>query len=187
MFFKSSTTPAPAARSAQSTTRSAPSKSGIPSLLSGDVRIRGDVISAGEIQVDGVVEGDIVAECLVISEAGTVRGAISAKSIRVLGTVAGAITADSVKLARTARVTGDIVHRALSIEEGAAFLGHCRSEEAEIEADETGEPIGAALGDDRQAESSAEPSPAAYKPRQPGDAVAEDDDDDVTALSAAVR
>lgn len=187
MFFKSSKAPAPAARSAQSTqTRSAPSRSGIPSLLSGDVRIRGDVISAGEIQVDGVVEGDIVAECLVISEAGTVRGAISAKSIRVLGTVAGAITADSVKLARTARVTGDIVHKALSIEEGAAFLGHCRSEE--IEADESGEPIGAALGDGKQAESSAVPAPAAYESRQPGDAVVEDgDDDDETALSAAVR
>lgn len=181
MFFKTSTTPSPIARSGQGAQGLGPqARSGIPSLLSADVRIRGDVISAGEIQVDGVVEGDVAAECLVISEAGTVRGGISAKTVRVLGTVVGAITAGSVKLARTARVTGDIVHKALSIEEGAAFLGHCRSQEGEIEADEPGE----ASTDDDETESAAELSPAVYGPRQPGDALTEDDDETVLSLAA---
>ncbi len=106
-------------------------RSTIPSLLSSDIRIRGDVSSNGEIQVDGIVEGDVVAESLVVSEAGTVSGTIVAKSVRILGTVTGTITAGSIKLARTARVTGDIVHEALSIEEGAFMLGHCRRAEPE--------------------------------------------------------
>ncbi|MBL8661149.1 MAG: polymer-forming cytoskeletal protein [Rhodospirillales bacterium] len=119
MFFKNSATPQVCAGSVTG------AKCAIPSLLSSDIRIRGDVSSDGEIQVDGIVDGDIVARCLVVSEAGSVSGTIVAASVRVLGTVNGSITAGSIRLARTARVTGDVVHEALSIEEGAFMLGHC--------------------------------------------------------------
>lgn len=181
MFFKSSTTTAPAARSNQNAqTRSSQSKGGIPSLLSGDVHIRGDVISTGEIQVDGVVEGDVIADCLVISEAGTVRGAISAKTVRVLGTVAGAITAGSVRLARTARVSGDIVHKALAIEEGASFLGHCRSEDAEDEA--AGESVAETVGEGDEDGGDGEDGA-----RQTGDALFRHDDEPAADLSIVCR
>lgn len=122
MFFKSSSA---------SQVRSSPvsGRSAIPSLLSADICIKGDVRSSGEIQVDGRIEGDVDADCVVVSEHGTVNGTVAARTVRVLGTVTGAITAGSIRLARTARLTGDIVHDALSIEEGAIFLGHCHHAE----------------------------------------------------------
>ena len=113
----------------------AATRSAIPSLLGSDIRITGDVCSSGEVQVDGKVEGDIIADCLIVSEAGVVDGAIAANSVRVLGVVNGAITAGNVRLGRTARVTGDIVHQTLCVEEGAFVTGHCRRSEAERSAD----------------------------------------------------
>ena len=138
MFFRSS----PSTRSRAAT--AAGGKRVIPSLLGTDLRITGDIASSGEVQVDGQVEGDIIADCLIVSETGVVDGAIAANSVRVLGTVNGPITAGSVKLGRSARVTGDIVHQTLSVEEGAFVSGHCRrsdadglvEEEAEAEAEE---------------------------------------------------
>jgi hypothetical protein len=62
--------------------------------------------------------------------------------VRILGTVTGTITAGSIKLARTARVTGDIIHEALSIEEGAFVLGHCRRAEPEEQDAGSDEPLG---------------------------------------------
>lgn len=185
MFFKNSTTPTPEPRSAQGTqTRSIQTRSGIPSLLSADICIRGDVISTGEIQVDGVIEGDVVAECLVVSEAGTVRGAISAATVRVLGTVVGTITASTVKLARTARVSGDIAHKALSIEEGAAFVGHCRSKDADTETAPAGD------GGGFVAEPSHDSTAAADEAMDASDVLADAsdvlaDEDDETALATA--
>ncbi len=129
MFFKSRNDgqgrPAPTAAT----------RSGIPSLLGSDIRITGDVCSSGEVQVDGKVEGDIIADCLIVSEAGVVDGSIAANSVRVLGVVHGAITAGNVRLGRTARVTGDIVHQTLCVEEGAFVTGHCRRSEVDRSAD----------------------------------------------------
>jgi cytoskeletal protein CcmA (bactofilin family) len=125
MFFRSSD-PSPS-RSATA----AGGRGAIPSLLGNDLRITGDISSSGEVQVDGRVEGDIIADCLIVSETGVVDGAIAANSVRVLGTVNGPITAGSVKLGRSARVTGDIVHQTLSVEEGAFVSGHCRRSDAD--------------------------------------------------------
>lgn len=118
MFFKSSDGGRPALTGG--------ARSTIPSLLGSDLRITGDVTSSGEIQVDGRVEGDIIADCLIVSEGGIVDGAVAANNVRVLGVVNGPITAGRVKLGRTARVTGDIVHQTLSVEEGAFVTGHFR-------------------------------------------------------------
>lgn len=125
MFFR--TRGANRARAAAS----APARSTIPSLLGSDLTITGDVSSSGEVQVDGRVEGDVIADRLVVSEAGGVDGAIAANSVRILGVVNGPITAGCVRLGRTARVTGDIVHQTLCVEEGAFVTGHCRRSEAE--------------------------------------------------------
>jgi cytoskeletal protein CcmA (bactofilin family) len=143
MFFRSS-------GSTQSRSAAAAGgKSAIPSLLGTDLRITGDISSSGEVQVDGRVEGDIIADCLIVSDTGVVDGAVAANSVRVLGTVNGPITAGSVKLGRSARVTGDIVHRTLSVEEGAFVSGHCRrSDVAAASEGAEGEDGAAAGGND---------------------------------------
>lgn len=148
MFFRSS-----ASRQFGSAA-AAGGKTAIPSLLGSDLRIVGDISSSGEVQVDGRVEGDIIADCLVVSETGVVDGAIAANSVRVLGTVNGPITAGSVKLGRSARVTGDILHQTLSVEEGAFVSGHCRRSDAGGLAD-------GAEGEDGPAAGGSEQTPAA--------------------------
>jgi cytoskeletal protein CcmA (bactofilin family) len=149
MFFKSNNPGQ--ARS----TQAGGARSAIPTLLGSDLRIIGDVNSSGEVQVDGQVEGDIIADCLVVSEAGIVDGAIAANSVRILGVVNGAITAGSVKLGRTARVTGDIIHQTLAVEEGAFVLGHCRRSEPDRPAEAQGEDSSAEDADPAASEAAA--------------------------------
>ena len=101
-------------------------KSSIPSIISADLRINGDLICSGDVQVDGWVEGDIQSRNIVVGEGATVHGALSAETVRICGVVKGAIKADSVVLAKTAKVTGDVLHKSLTVEEGAQIEGMCK-------------------------------------------------------------
>ena len=107
------------------------SKSSIPSIISADLRINGDLVCSGDVQVDGWVEGDIQSRNIVVGEGATVHGALQAESVRICGLVKGAIKADTVVLAKTAKVTGDIMHKSLAIEEGAYLEGMCKRQEAQ--------------------------------------------------------
>lgn len=100
-------------------------KTGVPSIISADMKIVGSIESAGDIQIDGTIEGDVTSHTLTVSDSATVLGSVSADTIRVSGTVKGGISAKSVTLTRTAKVEGDIVHQALAIESGASFEGQC--------------------------------------------------------------
>ena len=99
---------------------------GVPSLISGDVIIKGMIESEGEVQFDGLLEGDIRAKGLVIGEGASVKGEVVADKVKVSGKVEGCIRAGHVELASSAYVKGDILHSALSIENGARFDGNCR-------------------------------------------------------------
>ncbi len=90
-------------------------KSGVPSIISPDLRVNGDLVCSGDIQVDGWIEGDIQSRNVVIGESATVHGAIQGENVRSCGTVNGQIRADNVTLEKSARVTGDILHKSLSI------------------------------------------------------------------------
>jgi cytoskeletal protein CcmA (bactofilin family) len=105
--------------------RSTP-KSSVPSIISADLRINGDLICSGDVQVDGWIEGDIQSRNIVIGEGATVHGALQAETVRICGLVKGAIKADSVVLEKTAKVTGDVLHKTLSVEEGAQIEGMCK-------------------------------------------------------------
>ena len=102
------------------------SKSSVPSIISADLRINGDLICSGDVQVDGWVEGDIQSRNIVIGEGATVHGALSAETVRICGVVKGAVKADSVVLEKTAKVTGDVLHKTLSVAEGAQIEGMCK-------------------------------------------------------------
>ena len=99
---------------------------GVPSIISGDVVIRGAIESEGEVQFDGEIEGDIRAKGLIIGDGARVAGEVVAERVRVSGTVEGAIRATRVELAEGALVKGDIMHTALAIEAGAKFEGNVR-------------------------------------------------------------
>src|SRR5581483_4180825 len=103
-----------------------PVKSGVPSIISPDLRVNGDLVCSGDIQVDGWIEGDIQSRNVVVGESATVHGAIQGENVRICGTVNGQIRADNVTLEKSARVTGDILHKSLSIEQGAFLEGMCK-------------------------------------------------------------
>jgi cytoskeletal protein CcmA (bactofilin family) len=110
--------------------KSVPGKAGAPSILSLDLQVTGNIVTSGELHVSGSVKGDIIAQKVTIGEGASVTGAIEAESALVAGAVAGRLTAASVMLVATARVTADITHVTLTIEQGAAFEGHCRRVES---------------------------------------------------------
>lgn len=100
--------------------------SGVPTIISADMAIRGNVNSAGEVQLDGTLDGDIKAAMLIVGEKASVKGEIICESVTVRGRVEGGIRAKQVALAATAHIIGDILHSSLSVESGAHFEGNCR-------------------------------------------------------------
>jgi cytoskeletal protein CcmA (bactofilin family) len=129
MFSKtkdSTSTPEPLTSTSSSETKRSTTKSGVPSIISADLRITGNLKSDGDIQVDGYVEGDIDSATLTIGEGAHVKGHISCETVRVCGTVDGAVKAKSVVMAKTARVIGDIIHDSLAIEAGAFIEGNIK-------------------------------------------------------------
>jgi cytoskeletal protein CcmA (bactofilin family) len=83
-------------------------------------------LRSGDVQIDGWVEGDIQSRNITIGEGATVQGGLQAESVRICGLVNGEVRADMVVLEKTARVTGDILHKSLAIEQGAYLEGMCR-------------------------------------------------------------
>ncbi len=104
--------------------------SGVPSIISPDLKIVGDLKSSGDIQIDGTIEGDIHSRLLTVGEQATVEGCIVADTVRISGTVRGQIKAKTVHLDKKARVTGDIMHETLTMEAGAFFEGQVRRMES---------------------------------------------------------
>jgi len=107
----------------------APKPSGVPSLISADVRLEGNLESTGEVQLDGMLEGNIKAASLIIGEKAGVKGEVVCEAVTIRGRVEGLIRARSVALASTAHIEGDIIHSSLSVEPGAHFDGNCRHAE----------------------------------------------------------
>jgi cytoskeletal protein CcmA (bactofilin family) len=60
-----------------------------------------------------------------------VKGTIYGDDVDVAGTVTGKIEAKSVVLAKTAHVSGDILHEVLQVDKGAFLDGNCRPHHAE--------------------------------------------------------
>ncbi len=101
-------------------------RNSVPSILSPDLTITGDLVTIGDLQIDGRIDGHVTGRHIHIGENAAVRGSLQGEMVRVGGTVLGEIRADNVVLERTARVTGDILHRSLAIEQGAFLDGRCR-------------------------------------------------------------
>ena len=53
-------------------------------------------------------------------------------SVRICGMVKGEVKGDSVILEKTAKVTGDILHKSIAIEQGAFLEGMCKRLESTV-------------------------------------------------------
>lgn len=94
-----------------------------PSIIGGDVQLKGNLITTGEVQFDGRMEGDLHCGSLTIGENAEVAGSVVAETVIIHGKLNGTIRARRVRLERTAKVKGDVWHEIISIEAGAHIEG----------------------------------------------------------------
>jgi len=94
-------------------------------IIAEDIEIQGTIKSASNIQLDGKLNGDLTCGGnAVIGANANIKGNISVESISLLGTVNGNITAkDRIELKSSARLTGDIRAKRLTVEDGVTFVG----------------------------------------------------------------
>ena len=97
-----------------------------PSIIAADLHIVGNVSTEGELHIDGRIDGDVEGRSVTVGESGYVDGHIETQTVAIRGIVRGSIRARRVHLVTGCKVIADITHDALSIDEGAAFEGHCR-------------------------------------------------------------
>lgn len=93
------------------------------SILGSDTTITGGIKADTDLHIDGRIEGDVACTALVQGEGSEVVGAIAAESARIAGRVDGLVTAREVVILKSARIRGDIVYDALTIEQGAQLDG----------------------------------------------------------------
>lgn len=93
------------------------------SVLGADLKIKGDIAASEDLHIDGCVDGDIACGSLVQGEQSTIAGSITADSARLAGTIEGAINAKTLVVLKTARITGDVYYDTLTIEQGACVEG----------------------------------------------------------------
>ncbi|HUK81091.1 MAG TPA: polymer-forming cytoskeletal protein [Verrucomicrobiae bacterium] len=95
------------------------------SVISNEVEITGTIRSSGSLQFDGKLEGEL--HCggdAVIGKSANIKGNLAVSSATIEGTIRGNITAnDRIEMKSTARVTGDIKAKRLSVEDGVTFIG----------------------------------------------------------------
>lgn len=96
----------------------------------GMVRLRSDIqssIDAGSLELSGcVLTGDVVVDgSVTVDECSKILGNISANQLHCAGEVVGDLKiADSVRLESKARVSGNIVAGAISVDKGAVISGN---------------------------------------------------------------
>ena len=95
------------------------------SVIAADVEITGTIKSSGSVRLDGKLDGEL--NCTgdaVIGKSATVKGNLAVSSVTIEGTIQGNVVAkDRIEMKSSARVTGDIKSKRLSVEDGVTFIG----------------------------------------------------------------
>jgi len=110
-------------------------KKTLPSVLSSELHILGNLISSGPIDVDGSVEGNVKGDQVTIRQSGRVAGDVVAEVVHVYGEVRGLIRATAVHLYSSARIEGVIIHKSLTVEDGAFIDAKFKRMDAKVSAD----------------------------------------------------
>ena len=97
------------------------------SYLGETLQLEGDLRSSGAVDVAGLVNGNVFVSEMVITETGSIRGALEASSVEVNGHLEGKITADAIIVGKNAVIKGDIFFKnTLKTEEGADIDGYIK-------------------------------------------------------------
>jgi len=101
----------------------------IDTLIGADTRIEGDIHFSGGLRVDGMIRGKVsepiaTPSTLILSEHGSIEGAVSASKIVINGKVTGPVRAGQfIELQPKAHITGDVYYKSLEMHTGAVIEG----------------------------------------------------------------
>lgn len=101
----------------------------IDTLVGANTRIEGDLHFSGGLRVDGAIRGDVTEQngtpsTLIISEHGSIEGAVTAAKIVLNGKVIGTVKSSHfIELQTKARITGDLHYKSLEMHTGAVIEG----------------------------------------------------------------
>jgi len=110
----------------------------VETIIGPSVKVEGDFKSEGDVLVQGIVNGSLKTKGnLKVEEGAKIKAHVESASAIVRGEITGNVTVkDSLELGGSAKVTGDIITKILSIEPGAVLHGHCSVSATEVEAGE---------------------------------------------------
>ena len=95
------------------------------SVIAADVEITGTIKTASSVRIDGKLEGEL--NCggdAIVGKDAKIKGNLTVTSASIEGTINGNVTAkDRIEMKSSARVTGDIRAKRLSVEDGVTFVG----------------------------------------------------------------
>lgn len=96
-------------------------------FLDRDTELKGELNFKETLRLDGKFQGTVrTGKSLVIGESAEINAEIDVDQVFISGRVQGKVRArERVELHRTARVEAEIHTKALVVEEGAQFEGHC--------------------------------------------------------------
>lgn len=91
--------------------------------------IKGEIKESGDITIKGRVIGNLDVEgLLILEDGGSVQGNMVCKDAIIRGKVDGDVKVkENLRLDAPAKINGDIEYKVISVEEGAAFNGNCKS------------------------------------------------------------
>ncbi len=90
--------------------------------------IKGHLQIRGGIRIDGVIEGTLETDgFVIIGNSGKAKADIRAKECLISGVLEGNVTvSETLELDKTARLTGDIIAKILTVNAGAVIVGTCQ-------------------------------------------------------------
>jgi cytoskeletal protein CcmA (bactofilin family) len=101
----------------------------IDTLIGADTRIEGDIHFSGGLRIDGAIRGRVIEpnatpSTLILSEHGSIEGAVNASKIVINGKVTGPVRAGQfIELQPKAHITGDVHYTSLEMHTGAVIEG----------------------------------------------------------------
>jgi cytoskeletal protein CcmA (bactofilin family) len=103
---------------AQPSARGGRPAAGVVSVIGPDLVVTGNLETTGDLRIEGDVQGDVYAARIVVGDQGRVAGDMVADEIDIRG--------NTVMFRSGSQVEGEIMHRKLTIEQGAYFEGKSR-------------------------------------------------------------
>lgn len=103
--------------------------SGIPSIISADLRVLGNIVSDGLVDIDGIIEGNVRCHTATVRKHGHIKGDVIAESVHVYGKIQGLIKARNVHFFKGCLAEGVIMHESITIEDGAFVDGRFKRTE----------------------------------------------------------